>query len=158
MSKFTFVSGITSDQKAKLYERHSFAYYRASLSSHLSATERSNVRALYRQAISHDINTQAGVNASAIVEGRQIWVNFGVLFPQSDTEIAQALLHEMIHCAGYTNPSKSGTPGNNGPYFGSAPLRAELTITGMQSDESLVAAQGIAADGAPASICSVIDQ
>jgi len=144
-------------QKKKLYERHSFAYYRAGLTEHLTPTEKSNVRALYWGRIYHDVNNDPGVNGSAFRGGRQLFVNFNVLFPQGDNEIAQTLLHEMMHCAGYSHPSKSGTPGDNGPYFGSAPLRAELAIAGVQSDVVTLAAADSADDGVLREVCGVVD-
>jgi uncharacterized protein DUF5648 len=136
MTKFTFSDSITKEQRMKLLERHSYAYYRAGLTELLNPTEKARVRALYDQAIAHDVDPDPGVNGSAIVNGRQLWINFNNLFPAGDNEIAQTLLHEMMHCAGYTHPSKSGTPGDGGPYFSSPPLRAELAIAGVQSDET----------------------
>ncbi|MBE3044373.1 hypothetical protein IMZ48_17760, partial [Candidatus Bathyarchaeota archaeon] len=134
MSKFTFSSGISTEDKAKLYERHSFAYYRAGLTEHLFPHEKDLVRALYRGIMHHDVDNTPKIFAKTTIGGRTIWVNFGLLFNAGDNEIAQSLLHEMMHCAGYNHPVKSGTPGDNGPYFGSAPLRAELAIAGFQSD------------------------
>jgi hypothetical protein len=90
------------------------------------------------------------VNASAAVGGSTLNVNFGVLFPQGDEEIAQTLIHEMMHCAGFShpvrrdpppgsscaapNPALFDCPNDNGVYYGTAPLRAEFCIAGDQSD------------------------
>jgi hypothetical protein len=135
MSKFTFSGAITAEQKKKLYERHSWAYFRAGLTDQLTGGEQDRVRDIYKnQAIHHDITNVPNVNGSAILGGRQLWINFEVLFPQGDNEIAQTLLHEMMHCVGYAHPAKSGTPGDGGLYFNSTPLRAELAIAGVQSD------------------------
>jgi Repeat of unknown function (DUF5648) len=155
MSKFTYSASISVDQKKKLQERHTFAYYRAGLTDKLDPTEKSKVRALYHDGISHDVDTNPNANGSAIIGGRQLWVNFNNLFPLGDNEIAQTLLHEMMHCAGYTHPAKSGSPGDNGPYFGSPPLRAELAIAGVQSDESLPTS--VEADGVTRTECEVVD-
>jgi hypothetical protein len=77
-------------------------------------------------------------------------VNFTVLFPQGDEEISQTLIHEMMHCAGFSHPDRRDPPpgrscaapdptlfdcpDDNGVYYGTAPLRAEFCIAGDQSD------------------------
>ncbi|OCK97083.1 uncharacterized protein K441DRAFT_656443 [Cenococcum geophilum 1.58] len=133
---FIFNNTITAAQRRTLLERHAFAYYRSGICNNLNEEERTRVREAYRRAITHDINTDPNANASAIIGGSQIWVNFDNLFPLGDREIAQSLLHEMMHCAGYNHPVRRNTdvPGDGGAYYNSPPLRAELCIAGIQSD------------------------
>lgn len=135
-TSFTFAAGITTQQRFTLLERHSSAISRISGCGSLNPTERQNLRQTYRRAIHHGINNNPSANASAVIGGSQIDVNFGVLFPQGVTEIAQTLIHEMMHCAGYTHPNRqpTDTPLDNGPYYGTPPLRAEICIAGNQSD------------------------
>jgi hypothetical protein len=96
---------------------------------------------------------EPGVNASATIGGAVVNVNFNVLFPQGDQEISQTLLHEMMHCAGFTHPTRVDPgpgqncaqppprtfdcPNDNGLYYGTAPLRAEFCIAGVQTDVQL---------------------
>ena len=103
-----------------------------------------------RAPIHHTTLNTPGVNASAPVGGSTVNVNFGVLFPQGDEEISQTLIHEMMHCAGFThpvrrdppagsscaapNPAVFDCPNDGGVYYGTAPLRAEFCIAGDQSD------------------------
>jgi len=93
----------------------------------------------------HGIDTDPKDNASAAVGGTTLDVNFGNLFPLGDDEIAQSLIHEMMHAAGYTHPKRRDfdpaspgapidVPGDGGPYYGTPPLRAEFCIAGSQSD------------------------
>jgi hypothetical protein len=146
MSNFTFDSNITAQQQATLYERHSLAYFQSAQCGSLSAQEIADVRAKYRTAIQHSVSTDPNANASAIVGGSRIWINFTNLFPLGDNEIAQTLVHEMMHCASYTHPVRRDpplpnpdVPGDNGPYYGTPPLQAELCIAGQQSDAGTVA-------------------
>ena len=139
-NRFRFDAGITVEQRRRLLERHSFALTRRATCGNLGSAERTKLLEAYRRTIQHSVTTQAGVNASAIVGGSRIWVNFGVLFPQGDNEIAQTLIHEMMHCAGYTHPVRRDppapnpdVPGDNGPYYGTPPLRSEFCIAGTQS-------------------------
>lgn len=85
-----------------------------------------------------------------MVGGSTVNVNFGNLFPQGDTEISQTLIHEMMHCAGFSHPVRRvppdgmscaapdpavfDCPGDNGQYYGTPALRAEFCIAGAQSD------------------------
>lgn len=139
-ANFTFDSDITDAQRARLLERHTWAYFQAGTCGALTAQETADVRAAYDRAIRHSTTT-ANVNGSATVGGSRLWINFNNLFPLGDDEIAQTLLHEMMHCAGYTHPARidppapnADVPGDNGKYYGTPPLRAELCIAGQQSD------------------------
>ena len=147
---FTFDSAITPQQTATLLERHRFAFSRIMATHNLNAAEQQAILAAYYRPIAHGIETRPNVNASAIVGGSQLWVNFNVLFPQGATEIAQTLIHEMTHSAGFSHPSRRDAPAgmscaapnpaifdcpfDNGVYYGTPPLRAELCIAGTQSD------------------------
>jgi len=149
-STFTFDNGVTAAQRATLLERHCFAIHRSCGCTNITAQERQNLLTAYRRGISHGIETRPNVNASATINGSRILVNFNVLFPQGANEIAQTLVHEMMHCGGYTHPNRRDAPTgqscanpnpavfdcpfDNGQYYGTVPLRAELCIAGNQSD------------------------
>ena len=137
---FTFDPGITNAQIRVLLERHRFAFSRIMGCNNLNNSQRQALIQAYQRPIQHGINITPGVNASAIVGGNQIWVNFGVLFPQGDNEIAQTLIHEMMHCAGFTHPNRTNTdqPFDNGPYYSTPPLQSEICIAGNQSDLFMV--------------------
>lgn len=130
--RFTFDAGITVEQRRRLLERHSFARSRAVACGNLNSQERSNLISAYRRSIRHSVSNDPNANASAIVGGSQIWVNFNNLFPQGNNEIAQTLIHEMMHCASYTHPNRRDTPPPPGRAWGQrsvlwyspAPVRA----------------------------------
>lgn len=145
LSNFTFEDDITESQRRKLLERHTWAYYRAGICGNITQEEKDKVRAVYREGVHHSATTMAGVNAYVPNLGaRHLFIHFGNLFPQGDREIAQTLLHEMMHCAGYPHPVRidSGPnidrPYDGGKYYGTAPLRSEMCIDGVQSDTSTV--------------------
>lgn len=145
LSNFTFDNNIVEAQRRKILERHTWAYYRAGICGNLSAEERDKVRAVYRQGIHHSVTTLPRVNAYVEhLNARQLFINFDNLFPQGDREIAQTLLHEMMHCAGYSHPVRidsgpnTDRPYDGGKYYGTPPLRSELCIDGVQSDTSTV--------------------
>ena len=140
MYSWPFDAGITREQRLRTLERHNFAYTRINACANLSSDERSDLISAYRRTITHGINTDPTANASATVNGSQIDINFGNLFPLGNREIAQSLIHEMMHCAGYTHPTRINSPspspdipGDGGPYYGTPPLQAELCIAGVQS-------------------------
>ena len=138
-------------------DRHRFALARIGACGNLSASEKDKLNEAYRRPIHHTTLNEASVNASAQVGGSQLNVNFGVLFPQGDEEISQTLIHEMMHCAGFShpvrrdppagsscaspNPAVFDCPNDNGQYYGTAPLRSEFCIAGDQSDAQFRAAQ-----------------
>lgn len=150
-SNYSFDNGITSDQIDTLLERHTFAFGQIAGCGSLSATERAFLTATYQRPIRHGINTDPLANASAFRNSNHMFVNFGNLFPNGDDEIAQTLIHEMMHCVGYSHPGRCDTDdfnaglctpvdvsGDNGDYFGTPPLQAEICIVGNQSDSSCV--------------------
>jgi hypothetical protein len=151
-TNFTFDPAITGGQRDTLLERHVFAINRSCGCSNLKALERADLMKAYRKAIWHGINTNPKENASSTVGGNWIRVNFNVLFPQGQNEIAQTLIHEMMHCAGYAHPDRRDPdptlgqscsapntalfdcPFDGGPYYSTAVLQAEICIAGNQSD------------------------
>lgn len=143
-SNFTYSSNISSQQKATLLERHRFAYGQIERCDTLTSKQKNALRIAYTRQIDHDVNTTPGVNASAFVGGNQVFVNFDVLFPQGDREIAQTLIHEMMHCAGYTHPTRTSSdiPGDGGVYYSTPPLQSEICIAGVQSDVACVFEEG----------------
>lgn len=143
--RFTYQPGITDTQRDRLRARHAFAYGRIRACGTLTAAQQTRLISAYRRNIDHGINTNPTANASAAIGSSRIDVNFGNLFPQGDNEIAQTLIHEMMHCAGFTHPTRRDfdptnptapidVPGDNGPYYGTPPLQAEICIAGVQTD------------------------
>jgi triacylglycerol esterase/lipase EstA (alpha/beta hydrolase family) len=149
LSHFTFANDISGENRNRLIDRHRFALSRAGACGNLNSSERDSLFSTYGRAIHHTTLNDPTANASAQVGGSQLNVNFGVLFPQGDVEIAQTLIHEMMHCAGFThpvrrdapagqscaapNPAVFDCPNDNGVYYGTPPLRAEFCIAGNQS-------------------------
>lgn len=137
---FSFDPSISGDHRNKLLERHVFAINRITTCNVLGANMKSDLRSKYREHIEHGTTTDPGINAKAYTSGisgrgRRININFANLFPLGDDEISQTLIHEMMHLAGYSHPAiqNTDTPGDNGPYYGTPPLQAELCIAGSQS-------------------------
>ena len=137
-SNFTYSANITAQQRQTLQQRHVFAYQQIMNCNSLTSQQKDALRIAYTRQIDHDQELRAGVNASAFLGGHQVFVNFGVLFPQGNNEISQTLIHEMMHNAGYGHPDRTAAdaPGDNGPYYSTPPLQAELCIAGLQSDSS----------------------
>jgi len=150
ISNFTFAPDISTENRNRLIDRHKNALASVTACNPLSGAEKDRLFEAYRRAIHHTTLDKAGVNASATVGGSTLNVNFGVLFPQGDEEISQTLIHEMMHCAGFSHPVRRDAPAgqdcnnpdpnvfdcpnDNGPYYGTPPLRAEFCIAGDQSD------------------------
>jgi hypothetical protein len=143
-SRYSFDPGLTGGQVARLLERYAFAYERLAVCQSLSDKERNDTRTAFRRNIRTGITADPGVNASAAIGGRSIDVNVTNHFGNSAREQAQTLVHEMVHCAGYGHPDRRDCPPgvtpncdvpfDNGRYYGTAPLRAELCVGGFQSD------------------------
>jgi hypothetical protein len=148
--RFTYDSGITDDQVSRLSERHLFARSRIQVCGNLNNNEKSALTTAYRRNVPHFATDKADINAET--DGTSIWVNFGNLFPAGNNEIGQTLIHEMMHIAGFSHPDRRDPPPgmscaapnpaifdcplDNGQYYGSPPLRAELCIAGNQSDQT----------------------
>ena len=110
---YSFDNRISTGQRATLLERQRFAFSQipsCGAVSNLSGGELDALAAAYRRPIRHGIDTRPRVNGSAFVNGNQLFVNFAVLFPQGNTEIAQTLIHETMHCAGFTHPDRRNPP------------------------------------------------
>lgn len=133
---FAFDRAITTAQRTTLLQQQRRAFGQIQACGSLTNAQRTALTDTYRRPIRHGINTTPNVNASAFLNRNQVFVNFGVLFPQGNDEIAQTLIHEMMHCAGFTHPGRTtaDAPGDGGPYYGTPPLQAELCIAGVQSD------------------------
>ena len=141
MSNFTFDEAIPRAHRLRLLQRHALAHFRVRQRGMLlNFQERTDVLNAYLRPINHSISDDPATNSSAVVGGNQIMINLKNLLPLADREIAQTLLHEMTHIAGYGHPARqlSDVPGDNGPYYSSAPLRAELYIAGIQSDAGIL--------------------
>jgi hypothetical protein len=150
LSNFTFADDISVENRNRLIDRHRFALASVIACGNLSEGEKERLYQAYRRPIHHTTLNRPRTNASAIVGGSTVNVNFGLLFPQGDEEISQTLIHEMMHCAGLDHPRDRrfppagqscnapdpafDCPNDNGPYYGTAPLRAEFCIAGDQSD------------------------
>ena len=137
---YWFSQEITADQTETLLMQHRRGFQRAEICNSLTAGQRQALLRAYRRPIRHGITANQNVNASAFVGLNEIFVNFQNLFPQGNDEIAQTLIHEMMHCAGFTHPLRTtaDVPGDNGPYYGSPPLQSELCIAGQQSDKRCI--------------------
>ena len=150
VSHFTFAADISTENRNRLIDRHKTALMSVMACNPLVASEKDKLYEAYRRPIHHTTLNKAGVNASATIGGSTLNVNFGVLFPQGDEEISQTLIHEMMHCAGFSHPVRRDPPAgqscanpdpalfdcpnDNGQYYGTPPLRAEFCIAGDQSD------------------------
>jgi hypothetical protein len=101
----------------------------------LHPAEKQRLLQTYAVSIHHLRTTDFRVNATAVPGSRAISINFANLFPQGDIEISQTLIHEMMHLARFTHPllTINDHPFDRGPYYGSAPLRAEICIAGNQN-------------------------
>lgn len=149
---FTFDDAIALDERHRLLERHCFAISRISECGGLQPEEKKRLVQAYQKHIRHGISTNPDANAEVPhIGGAQINVNFSNLFPLGDREIAQTLIHEMMHCAGFRHPKRQDTdiPFDGGTYYSSPPLRAELCIAGRQS---------LTADENPREHCSPINE
>ena len=142
---FTYNSVFSAAQVNILRERHRLAFNRIEACTTLDGREKEALIDTYKRAIEHGINTNPNANASAFINGSQILVNLTNFFSLVDDERAQTLIHEMKHCAGFSHPTRfnppapdADTPGDNGLYYGSPPLQAEICIAGSQSDLTCV--------------------
>lgn len=144
MTRYRFVDGISSDQRDGLQRGHLRGWRAVSACPSLTETERVNIYEAYNKDIEHRVNSNPSANASAVVGGEWIAVNFGNLFPAGETEIAQTLVHEVAHLAGYTHPVRTDQdePFDDGPYYSSTPLQAEICIDGVQSDRQCLEVDG----------------
>jgi len=147
-SKFSFdpAAGFTGGEIRTVMERWAFAYDRMVECGRLGATVIAKVKSSFAKSIPHDLSAAADANASAPVNGSEIHLNRANFFSLIAREQAQTLLHEMTHLAGFSHPDRrdcppgspptcvADVPFDNGPYYSTVPLQAELCIAGVQSD------------------------
>ncbi len=136
MTRFTYDNNITDEQRERLIARHQFALNQIRGCNSLNPEEKRNLLQTYVRPIQHSTIDDANVFGRARINGNRIWINIDNLFPFGDNEISQTLIHEMMHCAGYTHPQRTNNdrPGDNGAYYSTPPLRSEICIAGAQSD------------------------
>ena len=129
----------------------------------LEREEKDRLMEAFLRRIRITISNDPTANASVPFGQNVIQINFANLWDAGDDEIRQTLIHEMMHIAGYCHPircdsieecrsncslvrdprcppedenldcNRVDTPLQGGPYYNSAPLRAELCIAGGQS-------------------------
>ena len=134
-ASWPFDSTFSVEQRRIAIERHVLAYNQIRQCSRLSSTEIDDLLNAYSRIITHGVNTNPVANASAIVGGNNIFINLTNFYALTPDEQAQTMIHEMMHCANYTHPQRQNTdvPGDNGSYYGTPPLQAEICISGTQS-------------------------
>jgi len=149
-SNFSFNDNISEQQHLRLLERYRAAFNSIQNCNSLTSEEKDRLTQTFRRPIRNGLDTRGNVNASAFLNGNQIFINFSNLFPAGNNEISQTLIHELMHCAGYTHPTtrrvmpgicpdpRRDCPGDNGQYYGTPPLRSEICIAGNQSDVNCV--------------------
>ena len=139
---FTFNSDYSLEQQEIVLERHRLAYGKIRGCTAVSSDNQAELLTKYEDDIKHDVDTRDAVIASAYLNGDEIFINLNIFFGLGRNDQSQTLLHEFMHLIGESHPDRIFPPDNdadvpfdNGPYYGSPPLRAELCIAGTQSDE-----------------------
>lgn len=151
---FAFDAALSAAQRTILLDRHQFAFGQIQGCGNLNNAQKAALTEAYRRPIRHGITLNANNNASAFPNLNMIYVNTTNFFAISNDERAQTLIHEMVHCAGFThpdlrrppagmscaspNPAIFDCPNDNGQYYGTPPLQAEICIAGVQSDRVCV--------------------
>lgn len=132
---FTFEPAFSDEEWHQILAGHERAYERAGDCSRLTPDQQSQVPRLYFERIYHYVSSDPTMNAGTLAGSRYIVVNTANLLPLSKDEVPQTILHEMMHCVGYRNPVRkaSDVPFDEGEYYGSVPLQAEICIAGSQS-------------------------
>jgi len=123
-------------EQERILERQLFALNRVQSCNSLSPAERADANAAYRNPIRY--GREPSDNGRGWLGRNWLFVNLGNFANNAERnrELSQTLVHEMMHVANYSHPTRSGSPGDNGPYYGTVPLQAELCIGGVQSDEA----------------------
>jgi lamin tail-like protein len=147
---YTFDPGFTGAEITAIMERWGHAYLRLRECGTVSDANKTTIIRSFKKRINHTLAAAANANASAPLNGSTININRTNFFGLIAREQAQTLLHEMCHSAGFTHPDRRDcppgippacdTPGDNGAYYGTVPLQAELCIAGVQSDTVCVPA------------------
>ena len=155
---FTFKRGAFNDEEVEtLLQNHALARACVDGCACLDEVQKADLRERYTRRIHHYTIEKPGVYAQASVGRSRIGINKELLLGRPDEEIAQTLIHEMMHCAGYRHPRKTedDKPGDGGPYYSSPPLLAETCIAGVQSDLADAAGVGVLACDGAHGICEV---
>jgi len=131
---FRYDDDINDADKEKLIERHTFVLSKIYSCKSLSPEAKEKLIESYRSNIRNSRLYDPKINGGGSAAEKRIWINFDNL-RNDDREFAQTIIHEMMHIAGYAHPKKedSDQPGDDGQYYGSPPLQAELCIDGKQS-------------------------
>lgn len=125
---FTFDSDIAPHDVALLKFVHAYVLARIAPCGFVSDAQKARLVEAYRRPIRN--GTEHNPANFGSQQGDAIFVNFERL--RGDwREMAQTVIHEMMHVAGYVHPPK-GTPG----YYDTPPLKAEMCIRGQQSDRA----------------------
>lgn len=134
MSHFRFDSDISADDRDRILKGHRTALVQLMECNSLPRSQKLTLLSTYRRPIRHR-TTNRPVFGSAVIGGNEVSLNITRLFPHGDAEIAQTIIHEMMHCAGFRHPERQATdtPGDGGAYYSSPPLQAEICIAGVQS-------------------------
>lgn len=131
--------GFTPEEEEAVLSAHLIAFQTIQSCTKISDIEKSKLRETYIRPIRH-LKITGSDYGQAELNGSFIGINLQKLMDPTvaSNELPQTLIHEMMHCAGYCHPDKdaSDVPGDGGDYFNSPPLRAELCIAGLQSDNS----------------------
>jgi hypothetical protein len=141
---YTFDAGFTEAERSTIMERWAFAYERLKECGTVSDQDKVKIVQALKKKINHTLNAAADANASAPLNGSTVNINRTNFFGLIAREQAQTLLHESCHSAGFSHPDRRDCPpgvpptcdrpGDNGQYYGTVPLQAELCIGGVQSD------------------------
>ena len=129
--RLRFDDSINANQVGRIRRQHTFACEQIQSCSSLSREERRELLNAYNSIVDHDAPTIDPNNFAEVPSGqRLILLNFSLLDSETDDFVAQVLIHEMAHIAGFSHPERqpSDMPNDNGPYFGRPPGRAELCI------------------------------
>jgi hypothetical protein len=132
---FLFDPGISKADQNWIVECHAAAYHKVDTCKNLLPKEINDLQTAYSRNVHHSLIMGGSDIARTRIHTNEMQLNIARLREMSDIEVMQTLIHEMMHCAGYNHPIKtlSDKPNDRGPYYGSAPLRAELCVAGRQS-------------------------
>ncbi len=142
-TNYSFEAGYALDEEDATLERHRYSFGKVSACTTLSDANKRELFAKYERPIVHGTNAPADAWASAPIGGERIDINVASFFSDtnSDDNRSQTLIHEMVHLIGEEHPDRrdppdpnADSPNDGGPYYGSAPLQAELCIAGTQND------------------------
>ncbi len=125
-------ASISPQEKAQLLTAHRIAYFKIASCNSLQSDEKSRLFHTYTLPIRHYKLIGGTDFGLADAASKEIYVNLDALNNEAWNELPQTLIHEMMHCAGFTHPSKSDLE----KYYDSPPLQAELCIAGLQSDSA----------------------